>query len=622
MDSSHASRTPAVAHPLSLNGVGAAMSAASDGVFPQVFGRYVLLAPIAAGGMAEVFLADMVGPLGFRRRVALKRIHRHLANEAAFIRSFIDEARVGAQLRHPNIVTTRDLQLVDGQPCLEMDYVEGGHLGMVIHRAQVRRLHLPYAFILELARQLARGLAFAHAVCDARGRPLQLIHRDIKPSNLLLGFDGVLRLVDFGIARASNNLSHTHPDTVKGSLAYMSPEQARAERMLSPATDLFSVGAVLFELLTRQRLYPMDGVGSLLAWAARGPSDDRLKLLTALPEEQQPLVAVVKQLLTVEVSARTASAATLRAQLEALPGNPAGPEEQSRWAREWLEAVRLPIVPDLPEGSDAQAGLHLEAVLSRSLTPTQALEAAQLAQVLNPPVPNGGGVKVAEPVAVSDPGSGGGSEPVAASEPAGVEAVVTSHGREDASSVEFAAQGVSLAAALAPVTQERCPELMPAEPAALPRQASTRPSGESLEAVLGRTKGQPPSTQPPARGPQGVVVRLRPVLSPLALSLVAVLALTLLQRSPDSQPHAGAWLYVLGAADTIVWSGSERLGSPPLKVRAKQAGSVLGLELAGQRRELSLLPSEQEGRLVWVQPEGVQVFPISAELRQRLEEGP
>lgn len=594
--------------------------------FPQVFGRYVLLAPIAAGGMAEVFLADMVGPLGFRRRVALKRIHRHLGSEAAFIRSFIDEARVGAQLRHPNIVTTRDLQLVDGQPCLEMDYVEGGHLGMVIHRAQLRRQPLPYAFVLDLARQLARGLAFAHTACDPRGRPLELIHRDIKPSNLLLGFDGVLRLVDFGIARASNNLSHTHPDTVKGSLAYMSPEQARAERQLGPATDLFSVGAVLFELLTRQRLYPADGVGLLLALVARGPTADTLKPLLALPAEQQPLVKVVQKLLAVEVQERIPSAIELRDTLDGLPNLPAMPEEQRRWAQEWLDAVRLPVVPELPEGSDAQARLHLDAVLNRSLTPTQALQGADLAKVL--------GARASEPLragtrsqAMAQGGTSEGGAPPTPSAAAGGEALNLSSSTLGAA----AEQGDALVMSAAPLSvpfaplPERGAAELPPTPSVSPVSVAVPVTSETPLSVAPSAEAMrpPPAPMMASEKPKPVAAkRWRALLLPVSVCAVALMMLLLLQGRRNTTERPSSWLYVVGPSEVTLWQGQKKLGSPPFRVRLKQASAPLELTLesSGKRQALPSVP--QEGGLLTIEPEGVRLMPLSAALLETLEASP
>lgn len=313
--------------------------------FPIAFGRYLLLAPIAAGGMAEVFLAELNGPMGFARRLAVKRILPHLVNDTLFVQSFIDEAKVGAQLTHPHIVKTEDLTLVDGQPCLAMEYVEGGHFGYLIQQARQRQQPLPLAFVQELTCQVARGLDFAHNARNSRGRPLHLIHRDIKPSNLLLGFDGQAKLVDFGIARASSNLSHTQPATVKGSLPYMSPEQASGDGSLTPASDLFSLGAVLFELLTLERLYQGDSQGAVLYQVSKGPSPVRLARLDALHPEAEPLTRICRTLLSPRVSDRFGSAQALLTALELAPQQHLSLPQMARLAREWLVGVRLPQLP-------------------------------------------------------------------------------------------------------------------------------------------------------------------------------------------------------------------------------------------------------------------------------------
>lgn len=337
-------------------------------LFPQSFGRYTLLAPIAAGGMAEVFLAELNGPMGFNRRLAVKRILPQFVNDTDFVHSFIDEAKVGAHLTHPHIVKTEDLTLVDGQPCLAMEYVEGGHFGYLIQRARQLQTPLPIPFVAAIVQQVARGLEHAHNARTASGRPLNLIHRDVKPSNLLLGFDGMAKLVDFGIARASGNLTQTMPAMVKGSLPYMSPEQATASRNLTGSTDLFSLGAVLFELLTLERLYRADHQGAMLAQVAAGPQKERLALLDALPPPAHSLVRITRRLLEPLPEHRFLSATELLFVMDS-SGIPY-PSQQvlGSMATEWLENVKLPTIPVRTDGA-GQARLPAAATPVAAVSP-------------------------------------------------------------------------------------------------------------------------------------------------------------------------------------------------------------------------------------------------------------
>lgn len=314
--------------------------------FPQRFGRYILLAPIASGGMAEVFVAELTGPHGFSRRVALKRIHAHLAQEGGFIQSFLDEARLGACLRHPHVVQIQDLELIDSVPVAAMEYVEGGHFGSLLARGRTLSQPIPVPFVVELILQVARGLEHAHAAHDPSGNPLCLVHRDLKPSNLLLGLDGSARIVDFGIARASSNLTQTAPDVIKGSIPYMAPEQASGDS-LSSVSDLFSLGAVLYELLTLERLHQGASQAGLLLRAALGPSPEALARLDDLPLEALCLAPILRTLLSPAPKDRFASASALISALEETGHTPISPARMARLAREWLSEVRPPELPSL-----------------------------------------------------------------------------------------------------------------------------------------------------------------------------------------------------------------------------------------------------------------------------------
>lgn len=222
---------------------------------PSRFGDYLLEQRIAAGGMAEVFLAR--GP--DQRQVALKRILKD-QRSPEFVRMFTDEACIASALDHPNVVRVHDYGQVDGEPFIAMEYVAGEPLARLIDRVRERGLLLPEAVACFIAESMCRGLAHAHALEDGHGNPLGLVHRDVSPQNVLVGYDGAVKVADFGVARAYameiEDREQTRVGLVKGKYLYFSPEQARA-RPLDGRTDVFAAGVVLYEMLCGR--LPYDG---------------------------------------------------------------------------------------------------------------------------------------------------------------------------------------------------------------------------------------------------------------------------------------------------------------------------------------------------------------------------
>ncbi len=220
-------------------------------------GRYQIIGRLATGGMAEVYLA-LSGELpGFRTLTVLKRILPHLASNGQFIRMFLDEARLAALLDHPNIVRIVEVGHDGEEYFLAMELVQGKPLsGMLRKAAREKRPPSPAlsAFILA---QAASGLAYAHALTDGEGRALGVVHRDVSPQNILLSFEGAVKMIDFGVARAYGRVAHTSPGGLKGKIDYMSPEQASAEDVDHRA-DVFALGVVLWEALTGRRLFRRD----------------------------------------------------------------------------------------------------------------------------------------------------------------------------------------------------------------------------------------------------------------------------------------------------------------------------------------------------------------------------
>jgi serine/threonine-protein kinase len=228
----------------------------SESLIGKRLGDCEILALLALGGTAEIYLARMAGAAGFEKYVVVKCLHGHLADNPDFTRMFLDEARMGAQLDHSNIAQTLGLGEYEGYYYLIMEFVVGLSLAQIARKAHAVLPGglLPEAVVLSLACQACAGLDYAHHRCSADGQPLNLVHRDISPHNLILTFDGVLKIVDFGIAKADGRETQTKTGTIKGKFAYMSPEQALA-KPVDQRTDIFALGTLLHELLTGQRLF-------------------------------------------------------------------------------------------------------------------------------------------------------------------------------------------------------------------------------------------------------------------------------------------------------------------------------------------------------------------------------
>jgi serine/threonine protein kinase len=223
---------------------------------PRRFGGYLLQSRLGRGGMAEVFLAQREGAAGFARTVVVKRILGSHQEDPSFVDMFINEAKIAAELTHPNIVQVYELGQVDGEFFIAMEYVRGHDLLRVLQRlAQARPSALPPAAAAFIARETCRALQHAHDHVDLEGRPQPIIHRDVSPQNIMISYDGQVKLVDFGIAKALGSMrEETRTGALKGKFAYMAPEQI-AGFSPSPQTDVFAVGVVLHEMLTGRRLF-------------------------------------------------------------------------------------------------------------------------------------------------------------------------------------------------------------------------------------------------------------------------------------------------------------------------------------------------------------------------------
>jgi serine/threonine protein kinase len=266
----------------------------------QQLGRYEVLAELASGGMAVVHVASAHGAAGFERLVALKVLHSHLATEEEFIKMFLDEARLAAGIRHPNVVSTIDISdSIETGYFLVMEYVEGDHLGALLSAAHKRGHRLPLPVVMRILIDALAGLGAAHELRDASGKPLQLVHRDVSPHNVMVGSDGVARLTDFGVAKAEDRLTQTRHGEVKGKLSYMAPEQA-SSGVSDRRSDLFSVGIMLWEAVTGRRLFRADSVSATLSKLLA----NKIAPPSAVDPELAPLDALLRKALAHEPAAR------------------------------------------------------------------------------------------------------------------------------------------------------------------------------------------------------------------------------------------------------------------------------------------------------------------------------
>lgn len=218
------------------------------------FGKYSLLNRIAVGGMAEVFLARQEGLEGFEKTICIKRIRPHLSSQPNFVQMFLNEAKLAAQLNHPNIVQIYDLGRVNDSYFIAMEYISGRDMSRIIPKAEKAGISFPMIYALRIASNVCEGLYFAHTKGDAYGNPLNIVHRDITPENILVSFSGTVKIVDFGIAKANTQLEQTRAGEIKGKLSYMSPEQCMGHQ-LDARSDIFSFGSVIYEWITGYKLF-------------------------------------------------------------------------------------------------------------------------------------------------------------------------------------------------------------------------------------------------------------------------------------------------------------------------------------------------------------------------------
>jgi TonB family protein len=279
------------------------------------FGQYEILERIASGGMAELFRARLSGAEGFRKIVAIKKILPHLSGDEEFLTMFADEAKLAAQLSHPNIVHIFDLGRIDsGGYFIAMEHVEGRDLRSILHMVRETGLKVPVPLAVSIAAKVASALDYAHRRRGDDGESLHIVHRDVSPPNILVSTNGDVKLCDFGIAKAASKVSRTESGALKGKLPYMSPEQAWA-RPVDQRSDIYSLGSVLFEMLTGRKLFSGDSELGVLEKVRAGevvpPSTENSDVSPALD-------ALVLKALAREPDGRYVTASEMLRDLEAV----------------------------------------------------------------------------------------------------------------------------------------------------------------------------------------------------------------------------------------------------------------------------------------------------------------
>ena len=265
----------------------------SNDNLPREFGKYHLIEAIAAGGMAELYRAKLYGAGGFEKDLAIKKILPQLVRDEAFVQMFMDEAMITVTLNHGNIVSVIDFGELEGEYYLVMEYVDGINLQSLIKKSQELSDPIPPPIACYTVLNICRGLDYAHRKVGPDGKPLQIVHRDVSPQNILLSFEGEVKIVDFGIARAASRITSTQAGVVKGKVAYMSPEQLTGQEV-DNRSDIFAAGIILYEMLTNRRPFEGGTPQETMAQISRGAYEKPHKLNKKVDKK---LTAVVKKAL-------------------------------------------------------------------------------------------------------------------------------------------------------------------------------------------------------------------------------------------------------------------------------------------------------------------------------------
>jgi len=344
----------------------------------ETFGNYVLLEILGEGAMARVYRAVRSGPMGFRKSVAIKQILPHVAEDQKVIQALINEARVGGYLKHRNLVEVHEFDQVEGTYYIAMEFVAGYTLESVMRRTYAQGL-VPPRVALEITASLCDGLAYAHSATDESGRSMQLVHRDLKPPNVMVSYDGVIKIMDFGIAKAATNLFHTTAAGItKGTPVYMSPEQVRGKK-LDCRSDLFGLGSLVAELITGDVVFRAEQLFQVLQKVVQA---DTGEMLTNVDQRIPEMVPVLQRAMAHNPDERYATAEEMGRDVRAIHARLPGDEALASWVRPFMEGSAS-TSEDGEEMSLGEVGLtrelEIEEMDERATTTSQLAIGGELA---------------------------------------------------------------------------------------------------------------------------------------------------------------------------------------------------------------------------------------------------
>jgi serine/threonine protein kinase len=316
------------------------LDARSERPFPDV-GRYRIIAELARGGMGIVYLALLRGPAGFSKLFVVKILKDHLSEDPKLVEMFLDEARLTAKLNHTNIVQTIEVGTDASRHFIAMEFLDGQSHSAVLARARRSGVAMPIRHNLYLLTQVLEGLQYAHGGTDFDGAPLDLVHRDVSPHNVLVTYDGQVKILDFGIAKALGATSETRTGVLKGKVAYMAPEQSVGER-IDRRADIFAVGAMLWEVAVGARMWPrtlndLQILHALMNGAIPRPRD-------ALPDVDERLERIIVKATAPRAADRYSTAREMQEDIETYVREanlaPLGPRELGQFVSELFAEER------------------------------------------------------------------------------------------------------------------------------------------------------------------------------------------------------------------------------------------------------------------------------------------
>jgi serine/threonine-protein kinase len=372
---------------------------------PRYIGRYALYDEIAAGGMATVHLGRLIGPVGFSRTVAIKRLHPQFAKDPEFVAMFLDEARLAARIRHPNVVPTLDVVALDHELFLVMEYVQGESLSRIVRASMKQDPSTPLPLVTTIMAGVLHGLHAAHEAKTEQGEALSIVHRDVSPQNVLVGIDGVPRVLDFGVAKAAHRAHATREGQVKGKIAYMAPEQLRSDHV-DRRCDVYAASVVLWEAVTRKRLYQADTDARVMAMVlfedppapstlvpGINPELERIILRGLARDRDQRYATAREMALDLENCLPLASASAIGGWVERLAGDTLGARARRVATIESstsLPQIQLPAMPSAPVPASAPIAASAQGAPSApievdepTLTISSVNDAAEQAAVLS-----------------------------------------------------------------------------------------------------------------------------------------------------------------------------------------------------------------------------------------------